>query len=348
MDYPISTKDEANAIAKGLSSDLSSEFVEAGGICRGDPRIKAGIRIKLKGLGDRYSGAYFVTAATHIFSARGYETHFSVSGRQPNTFTHLLRNGNGGGSGRGLVNGVVVGIVTNLEDKLKLGRVQISYPWLIDKDDVETASAWARVATPMAGQDTKGVYFIPEINDEVLVAFEHGDMNRPYIIGTLWNNVDKPPEPSDKAVVGGKVVHRIIRSRLGHEICFDDSDDKASIFIVDKTGKNSIFIDSNKNSMDIKVDGDLTIVAGGKIDITSKLDTKLTVGAAMDVAVKANLTVKANGTATVQSISNFVLKSSTNMTIEAGITTEVKGSLINVGTGTTGTTTITGMLVKIN
>src|SRR6516162_486840 len=84
--------------------------------------------------------------------------------------------------------GLVVGIVTNNKDPDGLGRIKVKFPWLDDKLE----SWWARLAYPMVGKKM-GFFYLPEINDEVLVGFEHGDVRFPYILGSLYNGVDKPP-----------------------------------------------------------------------------------------------------------------------------------------------------------
>jgi phage baseplate assembly protein gpV len=105
--------------------------------------------------------------------------------------------------------GVVVGKVINPVDPMMLGRVQVQLPF-IDSVDL---SPWARVATMMAGP-THGTYFIPDIGDEVLVAFEHGDINVPYVIGSLWNATAPPPLPSPLPQI------RTIRTLAGNQIMF--------------------------------------------------------------------------------------------------------------------------------
>lgn len=107
--------------------------------------------------------------------------------------------------------GVVTGRVINLLDPMMLGRVQVQLPFL---DSVDL-SPWARVAVPMAGL-IHGTYFIPNIGDEVLVAFEHGDVNAPYIIGSLWNALAPPPLPSPIPQI------RMIRTPLGNQIMFTE------------------------------------------------------------------------------------------------------------------------------
>jgi uncharacterized protein involved in type VI secretion and phage assembly len=108
------------------------------------------------------------------------------------------------------IDGVVIGLVTNVSDPLKQNRVKLHFPWL--DDDQETD--WVRIATMMAGGG-RGSMFMPEVNDEVLVAFEHSDTRFPLIVGFLWNGQDAPP--------GEDVRDRKIVSKNGHQIRFLDS-----------------------------------------------------------------------------------------------------------------------------
>jgi hypothetical protein len=105
--------------------------------------------------------------------------------------------------------GVTVGTVINLADPMTLGRVQVQLRFI---DDIDL-SPWARVASPMAGI-AHGTYFIPNVMDEVLVAFEHGDINAPYIIGSLWNGLAPPPLPTPIPQI------REIRTLVGNQITF--------------------------------------------------------------------------------------------------------------------------------
>lgn len=156
--------------------------------------------------------------------------------------------------------GVTVGLVTNNKDDEGLGRVKVKFPWLSDTDE----SYWARIVTPMAGKE-RGLYFIPEVNDEVLVAFEHGMIEFPYILGALWNGQDKPPLTNKD----GKNDQRAIVSRSGHQIILDDKENEEKIIIRDKTKKNEIVIDSKNNTMTVKVEKDITIEAKGNISIAT-------------------------------------------------------------------------------
>ncbi|MEA3281837.1 MAG: phage baseplate assembly protein V [Euryarchaeota archaeon] len=193
------------------------------------------------------------------------------------------------------ITGVVVGIVTNNKDTEGMGRVKVKFPWRGDSDE----SYWARVATLMAGKDM-GTFFLPEVEDEVLVAFDHGDINHPYVIGALWNGVDAPPETNSD----GKNNIRKIKSRSGHEIIFgdeqskekielhtnaghtiilDDSAGKEKIEIKDKTGNNSITIDSVQNA--------ITISSQTKLSIKSQM-IEIESGGMMTIKSGATLTIE--------------------------------------------------------
>ncbi|HEX3034036.1 MAG TPA: phage baseplate assembly protein V [Thermodesulfobacteriota bacterium] len=190
-----------------------------------------------------------------------------------------------------LINGVTAGIVTNNQDPDGLGRVKIKFPWLSDNNE----SDWVKIATLMAGGE-RGSFFLPEVGEEVLVAFEHGDINHPYVIGALWNGQAKPPETNSD----GQNNIRKIKSRSGHEIIFNDDDtakqekveihtnsghkivldDSAGgekIEIIDKTGSNKIIVDSVQNSINIESALQLKIKAAVvEIEGTTSLTLKST------------------------------------------------------------------------
>lgn len=188
--------------------------------------------------------------------------------------------------------GVVVGIVTNNKDPDDLHRVKVRFPWL--SNDVE--SHWARVAAPMAGKN-RGAYFLPEVDDEVLVAFEHGQVDHPYVVGSLWNGKDNAPESN----ADGENNHRTLRSRSGHVLRFNDKSGNETIEIIDKTGNNKVVIDSANNSITIEAKSDITIKsATGKLTmqangIEMKSQMGVTVEAAQNMDLKANAIVTVKG-----------------------------------------------------
>jgi uncharacterized protein involved in type VI secretion and phage assembly len=187
--------------------------------------------------------------------------------------------------------GVVVAVVTNTQDPDGLARVKVRFPWLSDADE----SPWARVACLMAGA-SRGTYFLPEVDDEVLVAFEQGDVRLPYVIGALWNGKDLPPAKNDD----GKNDVRMIKSRSGHVVRLNDKDGSETIEIVDKTGKNSLVIDATKNTIAIRSDQDITLsAANGTITLDAQ---KLVLKSSADAAVQAGgaMKLEASGTATLK------------------------------------------------
>jgi len=197
-------------------------------------------------------------------------------------------------------NGVVIGVVKDLEDPLALGRVVVEYPVLDDKQ-----SAYARLVVPMAGKE-RGTFFRPEVGDEVLVAFEHGEPRRPYVLGSLWSTVDPPPDGQ-----GGKVENdvRVIVSRSGHVVRLDDTPGSEKIEIVDKDGERLVVLSSQERKVRIEADpGEVEIRAASKVTIEAaqgevevKAASKVTVTAAqIEVKASGNLELKAGGVLTIQ------------------------------------------------
>ncbi len=193
--------------------------------------------------------------------------------------------------------GVVIGVVTDSQDPDKLGRVRVTFPWIND----ESEGYWARLASPMAGKE-RGMYFLPEVLDEVLVAFEQGDVRFPYVIGALWNGEDAPPAQNDD----GNNNIRLIKSRSGHIVRLDDTEGSEKIEILDKSEKNSIVFDTSANTITITADGDINLSASKG---TIKLDAQ-------------SLELNASGSAKVSAKSS--------MDLEATGTMNVKGQIINL------------------
>jgi uncharacterized protein involved in type VI secretion and phage assembly len=156
------------------------------------------------------------------------------------------------------IDGVVVGIVTNNQDPEGYARVRVKFPWL----DEDSESAWARIVSFMAGDD-RGAVFLPEVGDEVLVAFEHGDPRFPYVLGALYNGKDAPPEKN----ASGHNDVRIIKSRSGHVIRLTDAAGGEKIEIVDKTGRNKITIDSGNKKITISAPDGTLRLEGMQIEI---------------------------------------------------------------------------------
>src|SRR5215470_11123638 len=134
--------------------------------------------------------------------------------------------------------GVVTGIVKCLNDPEGQGRIKLQFPWLSDS----LRSSWAPVASALAGKE-RGAFLMPELDDEVLVAFEHGDINHPFIVGFLWNGVDTPPETTNQ--------NRIIKTPGGHQLRFEDQDGAKKV-IVTSNGGYEIEIDDAAQTVTVR------------------------------------------------------------------------------------------------
>ncbi len=170
--------------------------------------------------------------------------------------------------------GVYSALVTDIVDPEGQGRVRVKLPWSPDGEG-EAYEAWARVATLMAGPD-RGTWFIPDVDDEVLVAFNGGDPRRPCMIGALWNGRDAPPETMDSA---GDNFPKTIRSRNGVVVTLDDADGRERLLLETpggqkvelKDGPGAVEIeDSNGNSVKLETSG-ITVNASAKVTINGSL-----------------------------------------------------------------------------
>ncbi|NWJ45562.1 MAG: VgrG-related protein [Chloroflexi bacterium] len=322
---PVMSQSEADKVAEAIFEELSGRIMQVDGSVLGNPTLLPGKCIELAKISTTFSGTYYLTSCIHRYGIEGYITEFAASGKQANTFAEQV----GGGENHWeLSRGVVIGIVTNLNDPDNLGRVKIKFPWLPQADGQDIESNWARVAMPMAGNN-RGFFFMPEVNDEVLVAFEQGDLQHPYIIGALWNGKDAPPELS-QALSSGVVKQRLIKSKSGHIITLDESDDKPKISIVDKTGSNKIIIDSQNNTITIESKDKISITSTTK-DIELKAAAGKVTLDAKEIEIKSSTNTKISATAKmeVQGL-NLEMKASASAKIDGGGMTEIKGGLIKL------------------
>ena len=196
----------------------------------------------------------------------------------------------------GLVRGVSVGVVSQNKDPEGLGRVKVRFPWRENPDE----SYWARVAVPMAGKG-RGTWFLPEVGDEVLVACDTERIEHPYVIGCLWNGQDKPPTNNSD----GRNDLRMIHSRSGHEIVFDDG----------VQGRIDIHLSDNKRKVRLDQTGiEISDDSGNSIAITS------TPG---NIAIKSNVSISIEST-------TIDIKAKASMSLQASGTLTIKGALVMI------------------
>ena len=191
--------------------------------------------------------------------------------------------------------GVAVAVVTNNKDPDKLCRVKVRYPW----HDEATKSYWARLAMPMAGND-RGLVLIPEVGDEVVVGFERGDLRFPYVLGALWNGNAKPPVANSN----GKNDHRILKSRKGHKLIFDDGP-RGAVEVVHVDGRRVVLDDNG-----IRIED----AAGNQVRIDS---------------ASGMISIQANGALTIKA-ATISIEAAGTMDLKAGGTLTVRGSVVNI------------------
>lgn len=333
-DVPIAKQADGDAIAKATMAERWRRDIVGEGVAEGNPAIVPGTWLNVSKIGLRFSGKYFTTRVRHVYTASYYRTEFSISGLEPETAADLIGGPGQESSMPAAGGGVAIGVVTNVDDPDKMGRVKLKFPWM--DDQLETW--WARMATPMAGAK-RGIQFMPEVNDEVLVAFDRGDRGRPYVVGGLWNGKDAPPLTPDRHSSSGQTVMQQIKTRTGHILEFSETSGKEHVSVT-TAGKHQLNLNDAQKKILIKSSGGhiveiddnstgkITIKSGG--DVMVEAGGKVTVKATMDAAVEGmNVSVKATGKLEMSGAT--VKVSATGMLdLQSSGITSVKGSLVKI------------------
>ncbi len=295
VNQPVVSQPEADALAAARLDEISGAFIDAEGVAYRSPEIKAGQWVRIEALGARFSGSYLVTSATHLFSPEGLKTIFTVRGARTGMVTEQMTHQ----APLDRWGGVVMGVVTNTADPQNWGRVKLKFPWMAD--DVE--STWARVLGIGAGKKA-GLVVVPAVGDEVLVAFEHGDFDRPVVLGGLWNGKNDLPPEASQVSGNDKPLVRTWHSIEGHWMAmYDDSEKK--IEIVTKDGRSVTLSDKDRKIV-LKTSNASIVVEDDKVN----LDT----GSSVSLKAGSNLKISASG----------------NIDIEASGQVNIKGSMVNI------------------
>ncbi|MDH4145758.1 MAG: VgrG-related protein [Acidimicrobiia bacterium] len=333
--HAVESVAEAEGVALALAETIVAETVHARGEALSRPQIRPGGIVDVAGMGESLSGKYFVTEVEHVWgAARVLTTRFVVGSRRPAGLVDLLGPDGAASAqppwGRA---GLVVGVVTNNNDPDDLGRVKVRFPTLSDRDD----STWARIVSVGAGA-TRGIQFVPEIDDEVLVGFERGDHRFPFVLGGVWSAEHKPPMATSEVVKGGKVTKRVVESSTG-QVEFGDGDKPAErhVLIALKDGKTKlrvgedmIRVETGGNPIEI-VAGQATVVISKQGDITVNAHGGLTLKANQKLSLEgAQVEIKGRTGVKVDGGPNLELKASGMGKLEAGGILSVKGSMVKL------------------
>lgn len=336
-DTPYLTWEEVDEAAKALAERVATGFAELECVMRGNPKVRAGKPVTLTNVGAPFEGKYTVTATRHGFDPdTGYTTSVTVSGAQDRTLLGLVGGGTRSHAGTLGGAGVVIGLVSDNRDPERLGRVRLTFPWLAD----DFVTDWARTVQPGAGS-RRGALVVPEVGDEVLVAFEQGSFDRPYVIGGLYNGVEQPDNGDVPLIDGnsGAVNRRAFVSRTGHRIeMLEAASGAQGIRIGTGDGKLTVDLDQTKTRVTVHSDGAVTIEArqgvtvdagtgtltlsGNDITLSAKAGVKID-GGAGDVKVASAAGVDIQGT-------KVALNGSATTEVKAGATCSVQAALVRI------------------
>jgi phage protein D/phage baseplate assembly protein gpV len=262
-DTPYGTQAETAAAARSIAASVSAGIGEVEAVAEGNPQLRAGVPVALGNAGPAFSGRYTATAAHHVLEpGSGYRTTVLVSASPDRSLAGLAIGGNAAPRGPRMP-GLAIGIVTDIKEagKAERGWVRLKFPWLAD----DYVTDWVRTVQ-FGGQGGGGV-FSPEVNDEVLVGFEQGSLDRPYVLGGLYNGVDQP-SPHDVPLVdrtSGRVNRRSLVSRSGQRIeLLDARRGPTGVRLATGDEKFEIRLDQQGKQIVISVRG-----AGGRTALSS-------------------------------------------------------------------------------
>jgi uncharacterized protein involved in type VI secretion and phage assembly len=324
------TSDEVNTLSQALMDRLADSSVIARGTADASASIKLGASAHVTGAGP-LNGTYSITKVEHVYRPQlGFYTRFATGDRRPTS----LASGGANGNLAALLGpatyhpGVVVGQVTNINDPDHSGKVKVRYPGLSDKDE----SNWGRLLS-MGGGSSRGSVFIPEVGDEVLVAFESGDPRQPVILGGLYGSKSTIPEWTVK---DGAVESRAFTSRLGHVMSMSDGETDADQFLLLQLAGKQHTIQLGKTAATFKVpsgvpltiqagdsqvaisdSGDIT-VKGVNITIQAQANLKLS-GAQVSIEADSTLQMSANATAALKANATLSLEGTAQASLKGGI-----------------------------
>jgi phage protein D/phage baseplate assembly protein gpV len=284
---------EATKLAQATLDRIANAYVEAEGVLLGNPRIKAGVKLKVSGIGSKLGGTYMVGNVTHAVRGGGsFESRVSTATATPTTLAALTGGGSNGRFPFGQQ--LVIGLVSNNKDPDNLGRVKVKFPSL--GDDFE--SGWIRIATPSAGKE-RGLLMMPQVDEEVIVGFENGDTRRGYVLGSLFNGKDTP---------GTDLVH--------------DNDGSFAV-LSDKQ-----IIATSKDEMKLTSTKKMTVDVKDAQEIKVQKDRTENVQGGLNHSVGGNFKSDAKGSGSLKATGSYTIESSASVTIKApSVTVEGQASL---------------------
>ncbi|MFD9702948.1 phage baseplate assembly protein V [Lentzea sp. NPDC059081] len=327
----------ADRMASSLAERVASGFAEASGLLHGNPEVLAGCKLTVEGVPSPFAATWTVTRAEHVFDLDegGYYTHFEVSGRQERSLLGLTSRGP---SAQHRIDGVVCGVVTDVADPQERGRVKVSLPWLA----ADYVTDWARTVHFGLGA-TAGAMFLPEVNDEVLVAFELGDPRRPYVVGGLNREQTKLPSLGPHVTGKGEmaqVVERGFYTPTGSHLVFqDDLPPSAGSGGTGPVKASKIVLGGAKDQLALTIDhqkGTVDLACAPKSPVSKAPSGKITIscgaGGTVTVSVlgQGKISLNAAGGTVEVVAANLDLKGSKGVKIASGGSVQISAPSIKL------------------
>ncbi len=338
----LTQESACTSTARAIADRIAGSHAEIEGIARGNPKLMAGAAVTLSKVGKPFDGHYVLTSTRHEFSGdRGYITRFTVSNASERSVYGLATGAGGGpssGSARMPVGGVISAVVSDVKDPEGLGRVRVTFPVMSD----DYVSWWARTLQLGAGAN-RGSLVLPEVGDEVLVAFGLSDFDEPYVLGGLYNGKMAPQVAWKGHIDGtsGAITRRAFVSRSGMLVEMIETPSEEKLTISTNDGKQRItLVQKSAAAIEIISEGPVTVTAQKDVSVTAKT---------------GNVTVEASsGNVTVQSPTGTLALKGMTIDIEAQTALTIKGLNVTVSgsamteLSSSGITTVKGSLVNIN
>ncbi|MGW3284521.1 VgrG-related protein [Streptomyces sp. NPDC001002] len=287
---PYDKQNEVKFAADALADDVTGSFAELEVVARGNPKLRPGVPVALADVGVPFEGKYTVTSVRHVFGdGKHYEAWVTVSGRQ---WRSLYGLASGGADSSPRLPSVANALVTDVNDPLKQGRVRLQFPWLDDT----YVSDWTRTVQ-MGGLGGGGIFPL-DVNDEVLVAFDRGALDHPFVIGGLYNGRDKP------TVVSDVPLHDTVRKKASRHTVSDRDGNRLDL-LSQKTGmrKQGVRLISGDKMLTVFLDRtktEITVDSKGSVTIKGSRSVSVEAGTDLTLSARRALTIKSGGPLNIQ------------------------------------------------
>jgi phage protein D len=288
---PHDRQAEVKHAAAALADDVTGSFAEVEIVARGTPKLRAGLPVTLADVGNPFEGKYTVTSARHDFGdGRHYEVWATVSGRQWRSL-YGLASGGGGAQTESRLPSVANALVTDVQDPLKQGRVKLEFPWLDDT----YVSDWTRVVQ-WGGKGGGGIFPL-DVGDEVLVAFDRGALDHPFVIGGLYNGRDQPTPVPDVP------LHDGLRGRAARHTLSDRTGNRLDLLSQRTGGKQGVRLASGDDRLVINLDRtttEITVDSKGTVSIKGSRSVSVEAGTDLSLSARRKLSISSGGLLSIE------------------------------------------------